>query len=109
MKRSRHIAIGLVVSVSLTLSGCSFDDDDDEGEQGYRSGSYSNVIYHSSGRPFIVGEDRSIRPMPPDHPNYGGAVAEGRAIASGTQAHAGRAYVTRGGFGSTGGRLSASA
>lgn len=107
MKRSRHIAIGLVVSVGLSLSGCTPDDDDEE--EGYRSGSYSNVIYHSSGRPYIVGEDRSVRPLPPDHPYYNGAVAEGRAIASGAQAHAGKAYVTRGGFGSTGAHLSASA
>ncbi|MBI4807058.1 MAG: hypothetical protein HY795_17730 [Desulfovibrio sp.] len=102
MKRSRHVTIGLVVSVSLALSGCVSDDDDEE----YQRGNYHNIIYHSSGRPYLVGEDRSVRPLPADHPNYNAAVAEGQAIASGNKSSTGKTFVSRGGFGSTGAHLS---
>lgn len=103
MKRSRHIAIGLVVSVSLTLSGCKSNDEEDAEE--YQSGSYHNIIYHSSGQPFLVDSNRSVTPLPPDHPNYHAATAEGQAIASGNKASAGKTFVSRGGFGSTGARI----
>jgi hypothetical protein len=103
MKRSRHVTIGLVVSVSLTLTGCVSDDDEDQEE--YQRGQYSNIIYHY-GSPYIVGEDRSVRPLPADHPHYQAAVAEGQAIASGNKPSAGKTFVSRGGFGSTGAHLS---
>jgi len=103
MKRSRHVTIGLVVSVSLSLTGCISDDDDDEE---YQQGQYNNIIYHFSGRPYLVGEDKSVRPLPADHPNYHAAVAEGQAIASGNKSPTGKTLVSRGGFGYTGARLS---
>lgn len=104
MKRSRHIALGLVVSVSLALSGCASKDDEDADE--YQTGSYHNIIYHSSGRPYLVDANRSVTPLSPEHPNYHAAVAEGQAITSGTKAAAGKTFVTRGGFGSTGAKIS---
>jgi len=104
MKRSRHIAIGLVVSVSLTLSGCNSYDEEDADE--YQTGSYHNIIYNSSGQPCLIDANRSVKPLSADHPNYRAAVAEGQAIASGTKASVGKTFVSRGGFGSIGAIIS---
>jgi len=101
MKRSRHILLGTVLSVSLALTACSSSNEEEE--ERFYTGTHSGIIYNHLGVPHIIGTGNSVTPMTPDHPKYAAAAAEGQSVSKSAASSGSHMYVSRGGFGSSSG------
>ncbi len=109
-KRSKSIALGLLLTAGVSLASCSAEEEGSYEEEeeyhasshsGLYGGHHSSIYYNRLGSPYLLHQDSTMSPLPSDHPAYAKAVQEGRDIASGAKTPTGSLTLRRSGFGSS--------